>query len=445
MRIAATRLGLLVGLAVALGAPAVAQQEATRAVTIGDVVTLALKNNLSVRLASAKIEQATGTEERRQALLLPHVNGDTLAKRLNNNLQVSGISFPGLPMVVGPFSYYDFRVAGAIPIVDRQAYHTWKASEKQEEAAEFDYRDARDLVVRQAVGLYLASESAAAEVEAAESRVATSVKLEKLAEDQHATGLATGVDVVRAQVELARDRQSLLVAQDSYQTSLLTLARFLGMRPGTPLRLAERLHFHPVPVPDVDQLLPTALRARADYRAFQNQRDALLQAQRASHARRLPTLSINGDYGALGRNFGNMPGIGEIQATATISLFDRDRTGERVELKSQLLQVDEQLADLTLGIEQELRKAALDLQSSSQQVSVSEAALALAQRELILAEDRFRNGVADNIEVITAQDALARAQDDHIVALAQHADAAMALARALGESETGYRKYLGEP
>ena len=76
---------------------------------------------------------------------------------------------------------------------------------------------------------------------------------------------------------------------------------------------------------------------------------------------------------------------------------------------------------------------------------VTEAALDLAQQELKLAEDRFRNGVTDNIEVVTAQDALARAQDDRIAALANHSIAGMALARSLGATEKNYPAYLGEP
>ena len=86
-------------------------------------------------------------------------------------------------------------------------------------------------------------------MEAAESRVTTSEALEKLARDQHAQGLATAVDVVRAQVQLARDQQNLLVARNAYQTSLLALARFLGLSPGTPLELAEPLEIPPCRCP----------------------------------------------------------------------------------------------------------------------------------------------------------------------------------------------------
>jgi outer membrane protein TolC len=424
---------------------ATAQQPGPQRLTLKDAIALALKNNLGVLVAGTRVDEAQGTRERQLAVLLPHVNGDVLANRQNRNLQVAGISFPGIPTVIGPFSFYDFRVFASQSLIDRQAYHAWKASQSQEQAAELDYQDTRDLVIRQAAGLYLQSEFDWAEVQAAESRVATSQALEELARDQRASGLATGVDVLRAQVQLARDQQNLLAANDAYQTSLLELARFLGLKPGTPLELAEQLRFQHVQVPELDQALPTALEARSDYRSLAAQREALIEQKKASHARYFPKLSVNGDYGPQGRNFGSMPEIGEIQGTVSVTIFDKDRSGESKQLESRLLRLNQQTEDLARGIEQELRKAALDLESTEQQVKVTDAAFELAKQELQLAEDRFRNGVTDNIEVVTAQDALAAAQDDRIAALARHADARMALVRALGASEKIYEQYLARP
>ena len=456
MRSRARWVTLFVALSFAGGAPVDAQQTAPRRLTLREAIGLALKQNLSVRVASTQVEELEGTRARRRASLLPHVNGDALANRENIDLRamgisfptippIMGISFPTIPAVVGPFAHYDFRLSASQSLIDRHSYHNWKASEKQEEAAKLNYQDERDLVIRQAAGLYLDSQASAAEVEAAESRVTTSQTLEKLARDQHAQGLATAVDVVRAQVQLARDQQNLLVARNTYQTSLLVLAHFLGLSPGAPLDLAEPLKFHHVESADADQALHTALQSRSDYAALLKQRDSLVEQLKASRARYFPTLSVNGDYGAIGRTFGSMAGTGEIQGTLTVTLFDRDRAGEKTELQSQLKRLNAQIDDLSHEIEQELRTALLDLESTENQVTVTEAALHLAERELSLAQDRFRNGVTDNIEVVTAQATLASSQDDRIMALARHADAVMALVRSLGGSEKIYQTYLAEP
>ena len=198
---------------------------------MNDAIGLALRQNLSVRVASAQMEELEGTRERRHSTLLPHVNADALANRQNIDLAALGITFPGVPTVVGPFGHYDMRVSASQALIDRHSYHNWKASEKQEEASKLDYQDARDLVIRQAAGLYLAAQANSAEAEAAQSRVTTSQTLSKLAHDQHSQGLATAVDEVRADVQLARDQQTLLMASDTYETSLLALARFVGLSP----------------------------------------------------------------------------------------------------------------------------------------------------------------------------------------------------------------------
>ena len=416
----------------------------TARLTLRDAVMFALRSNLGVRVAGTQVDEAAGTQERQKAALLPRVKSDSFANLQSRNLHALGFAFPGvpIPLTTGVFGTYDFRILADQPVVDRQAYHSYQASKRQQDAAKLTYQDTRDLVVRQAAGLYLDTQASLSEVEAAESRVITSRALERLASDQHTAGLATRVDLLRAQVQLQRDQQTLLVARDTYQTALLTLQRLLGMRPGAPLELAEKLEFRRMDLPEPDQALRTALEARADYRSLQAQREALVEQQKAAKARYLPKLSINGDYGAFGRNFGELPGVGQIQGSLTFTVFDRDRNGEMKQTASRIQRVEAQLADLVRGIEQDLRKAELDLASAEQQVAVTKSGVDLAVEELRLAEDRFRNGVTDNIEVITAQSSLQSAQDDHITALARHADARMALARALGGTEQNYERYL---
>jgi outer membrane protein TolC len=444
MRLSRSPIALLVALLLACGARLRAQEPAPHSLTLKDAIALALKQNVDVQVSLAQVEEAEGARTRNLAVLLPHASAASLANLDKNNLSIEGISFPGLPVTVGPFAYYDFRLSASQAIVDRQALHNWRASEKQAEAAKLTYQDTRDLIVREAAGFYLQSETAEAEVEAARSRVQTSQVLEKLAADQHDQGLATGIDVVRSQVQLARDQQALLVAQDNFETSLLALARFLGLRPGSPVELAEKLRFQHITAPDVNEALPAALAARDDYRALLSEQESLVEQQKASHARYFPTLSVNGDYGAAGRNFGAMPSSGGMEGVLSVTIFDRDRSGEKQELEGQAVRLKAQMDDLARGIEQEIRKAVLDIHSAEQQVEVTQAALDLAERELTLAEDRFRNGVTDNIEVVTAQDSLTTAQDDHIAAIAQHEDAHAALARALGATEKNYQTDLGQ-
>ena len=364
----------------------------------------------------------------------------------NRNLSAFGISFPGVPEVVGPFSNFDFRVYADQNVVDLQSYHNWKASLRQLDAGKLDYQDARDLIVRSIAGLYLNAQSASARADAARARVTSADALYKLARDKHDVGTATGVDTLRAQVELANEKQSLLVGRNQQKQALLALARNIGMDPGTSLEVAEPLQFQSMSRPEAESALRTALLARSDYMSLASQRLSLTEQQRASHARYYPKFSINGNYGGLGRSIAGIKGVGLIQGTLDFTLFDRDRNGEIQEkVAARLRRVDDQIADLRRGIDQEIREALLNLESAAEQVAVAEEGRDLAQRELDLAQDRFQSGVTNNVEVVTAQDALARAQENYILAVSSHMDARFALSRAIGGTEHNIGQYLLGP
>ena len=430
------------------GMTAVAQQPAPYRLTLQDAIQKALQANLSVLAAGTRVEEAEGTRMRRlSAALLPRVNAQTYVNEQNHDLKAEGLSFPGIPIpsVVGPLSNYDFRVYAQQNVIDLGSYRELKASERALDAGKMDERDARDLIVRAIAALYLNAQSAAARADAAQSRVTDSSALYKLAKDKHDAGTATGVDVLRAQVQLANDRQALLIAENQTKQALLELERNLGMSPGTPLELAEPLNYRPLNQPEIEALAPAALLARADYLSLASQREGLVEQQRASRARFYPKLSINGNIGEIGRSIGSVQTTGLIQGQIDFTLFDRDRNGEAQELASRVKRIDDQIADLRRGIEEDLRASLLNLDSTNEQVAVAREGQELAQRELEMAQDRFQQGTANNVEVITAQDELARAEENYILAVSSHVDAKFALARAMGDTEKNILEFMGNP
>jgi outer membrane protein TolC len=420
-----------------------ASEQAAYRLTIEDAIQRGLQANLRVLAAQTRIDEASGAQERRWASLLPRARAEGAGALQNRSLRAFGITLPGAPATVPPFSTYDLRLYAEQPIVDLPNYHAWKASGKQIEAARQDYQDARDTIIRVVAGLYLNAQSAAARVAAAESRAALAEDLLKLASERRSAGVATGVDVLRAQVQLSNEQQRLLEARNAAKAALLLLARNIGMSPGTPLELAEALEFKAVETPAMPGALATAFENRADYVALRTQREALVEQQKAIHGRYLPRFGLSGNWGGIGRSFGEIRPTGAIQGTVGVTLFDRDREGEQKESQSRIQRLDQQMADLRLGIEAEIREAALQLESASEEVKVALQGRELAQKELELARERFQAGVTNNIEVTSAQDALERAQENSILALTRHADARIALARALGGTEKNYRGYLG--
>jgi outer membrane protein TolC len=73
-------------------------------------------------------------------------------------------------------------------------------------------------------------------------------------------------------------------------------------------------------------------------------------------------------------------------------------------------------------------------------VTVANLGVDLARQEVVQARDRFQAGVANNIEVITAQDELSRANDNQIAALYRYNQSRADLAHAVGQMEAVYAK-----
>ncbi len=416
--------------------------------TLAGAIEQGLRNNLSVLVAGTRVDEDAGARERAlAAAILPKVSAETYANVQNRSLKAFGISVPGLPLpsVVGPFSNYDFRVYAQQSVLNLESYRNLKASEQTLAAGKLDEQDARDLIVRLIAGTYLNAQSGAARAESARTRVEDATTLLKLADDRHQAGTATGVDVLRAQVQLANDKQALLVAENQRKQALLELARQIGLNPATALELAEPLRFAALTESDAEALTTAALKARSDYLSLEKQRGALEEESRANRARWYPRVSINGNIGELGRSIGSVDTIGAIQGQVDFTIFDHDREGEAQQIASRVKRINEQMADLGRGVEEEIRSALLNLDSAAEQVAVAQEGQELARRELDEARDRFAAGTANNVEVVTAQDELARAEENTILAISSHVDAKYALARALGNTEQNVLRWAGNP
>jgi outer membrane protein TolC len=411
--------------------------------SLDQAITMGLQANVNVLIAGTRISEADAIRERRLSAYLPHLHIETPVAYQTRNLKAQGIDFPGVPSIVGPFTTYDFRVYGDQTLFDLQSYHNVKASEKDQSARKNDYEDVRSQIIRQVAVNYLAAEYASARVETVLSQVRTSEALEKLAIDQKKAGVADGLDVLRAQVQLANDRQGLLVARNSYQQTLLALARSIGLDMAVTITLSDGLVFRRLESPQIEQAVRAALESRPDYKSLFSQKESFEEQLKSSRARYFPKIVLSGNYGGSGLELSDIEPSGVIQANLVLTLFDTDRKGERLALESGLRRVEQQIADQQRGIEQDIREALLNLQSASEQVEVARDGLELAEKELQFASDRFKNGVVNNIEVVKAQDSLSRAHDNRLNALTQHAEAKIALAKALGNTDKIYRVFLG--
>jgi outer membrane protein TolC len=87
------------------------------------------------------------------------------------------------------------------------------------------------------------------------------------------------------------------------------------------------------------------------------------------------------------------------------------------------------------AVELDVRNAWIDLTVANDQVTTAESNRTLALSILQQSQDRFAVGVADSVEVVNSQEALASADHDYVSSLFAQNLARISLAHAMGEAE----------
>jgi len=413
--------------------------------TMLDAVQRALEHNLGTLVAEQRVSAAGGARWRALSDLLPNVNGRLSAAREKVNLEAFGFPLPaGIPPVVGPFNVYDARVFVTQSVFDLHAIHTNRAEQHNEDAARFEFKNARDLVVLVAANTYAMALAASALVDASKAQLDTAQTLHQQALDLRQAGIVAGIDVLRAEVQVATNRQRLTVTQADFEKTKLQLARIVGLPLGQAFALKDQIR----PVPDLDitfeQAIDRAYGERGDYKAALARVEAAEASVRAARGDRLPSVHLTADFGEVGLTPASARGTFNVTGGVNVPIFNGGRTrGRIIEADADLRDRRNEADDLKAGIYYEVRTAFLDLQSGREQLEVATRARDLAAQQLTQARDRFAAGVAGNIEVVQAQEAVALAGDQYISALFTSNLATGNLVRALGIGEDAVKQYLG--
>lgn len=410
--------------------------------TLRATVERALQFNLGLLLQDASADLAQGARWRALSDLLPKVSGSLGARRQVINLEAFG--FPAPDPIVGPFNTVDARIGLSQPVVDLRAAFDARAASATARAATAGVRSARELVVLVAVNLYLEAVTAGSRIDVVKAQQETADQLATQARDLKASGLVAGLDVVRADVEVQRLRQRRVVADNTYAKALLHLGRAIGLPPGQAVILTDAIPYAPLAEVPLDQALREAYTQRPDYTAARERLSAAESAHRAATAELLPTLRFDADYGTIGQEWGTAHPTYAVAATVRVPVFEGGRAqARRIETNAVIAQRRAELDDLRGRIDVEVREAMLDVTAASQELAAADATVALATQALTQARDRFAAGVAGNLEVTQAQEALAEASDARLDVLYRHNLAKAALARAVGTAEQAVTAFLG--
>ena len=387
--------------------------------------------NLDVLLSREAATQSLEAIRQQRANILPNINASAQQRR------TQGVSIATVVVASGrPASRFDGLITGSYALFDPELRSALRSARVGSEVAQANYRSVIQAVLSDVAATYFAHLRNLRRLDVLDANIARARALHELARNQLNAGVATQIDVTRAEAQVAVAEQARLQQVTALYESELLLKRLLDIPPASELRLESFQVQRGNPSLFAYAEQQSAFEKRADYLAAQKGLEQARINVRTATYQRLPALSLTGNYGLASANYYDDSkqeqwGVG---VGVSVPVFDGLRAGadRRIALSRQRAQ-EYRVHNLELQISSELRLAVQDAGSRNAQITVAETSLGLAREELRLAQQRYQQGVADNREVVEAQNRLAIADDNFVEAVFQYNLSRVELARAKGE------------
>lgn len=394
--------------------------------SLQQALDIALKSAPALHRAAAQVQQAEAQEGRARSQRLPSLSVAAADTGQTVNLRALGIRTPLLPTRTGAFQSVDARANVTQDLLNIAARDLGRAAREQVKITRFLALNVRDLLSYQVAVAFaeaLRAQSAAVTIE---KQVSLARQLDSITKDRLGQGVSSKLEAKRSEIQTRNLEQSLLEARNQMIAAKLHLANLIHARPSAEFWLLET-NYEPI---------PPASATRADYRSAEAAvRTAELRLA-AARSQRYPTATVRANYGQSGAAWNSNFNTFLVQGLLTIPVYTGGRIeSEIAEARAKVAEAQADFEETASQIESEILSARAARESSEQELDIARSTVDLAKEELDLSTGRFTEGVADNTEVVNAQERLTRAEDNALRAAFNRDIAQAQLRRALGVTQ----------
>jgi outer membrane protein len=425
-------------------------QEQVIPLSLGDAARLAAQQSALAQGARLRADEAQARVKQRRADLLPNFSGYVQQAGRTFNTSTLGIDLPAPPgqppifdprgEVLGPVNTLDIRARVEQNLLDFGAIGRVRSAQAAARSSSADAEASAEQAATAATTAYVRAMRADADVRARQADTLLATDLLRIAEAQLQAGTGVGLDVTRAEAQLAATRASLITSRNARDHAHIDLARALSIPVSTPIQLTDSLSTVAATteaVPDEATLVTEALHSRPDILAEEERVRAAQQSLSAIKAERLPTLGLVADDGAIGKDGQRLLNTYTWGLQLSIPIFDGFRREARIqEQRSMVSEAQIRERDIEQQAQADVHGAVLDLAAAREQLAAATERLRLAEQELAQARDRFNAGVAGNADVVNASLALTASRTLVNDAETAYQLARVSLARATGSVTT---------
>jgi len=437
------RLGITVAcaaLVAALPAPTAAQRPTqTARVSLDDAVSLALRHNDQVRVASATVDQAEGALITTEADALPKLD---FSYNYARNIQRPVIFFNQGGQVqqisIGSANDNTFGLTLRQTLFDASLSVSTRAARLARQFAAQSLDATKDQVALAAKVAYYQVLLDSALVDVQTKALDQARRRFEEVRQKTVAGLASQYDSLTAVVAVQNLRPPLIQARSALTQDLAQLKRTLGVELTSPIVLTDTLAFEPFQRPD-SAAIAEAVARRPDLEA-QQRMVALRQASvDVERTKAWPTLSLSVALQRHASSTGVVPSDADfsqsLQAGFSLgwSLFDgRASQGRVLQGQAQVRAEQARLTATQQDVALQVQQAADALDAAQAQVEAAHETVSVAARALEIAQTRFENGLTTQVELGSAELAATQARTNYAQALFQFNVARARWSAALG-------------
>jgi outer membrane protein TolC len=399
-------------------------------IDLGSAVRLAVADNLEIRAARARVDEATGEKNRALGGLLPKATASFAAGETDGLIQGSfGTLERHTFGTINPAGRITFAIDPGAALFDALArYRAVDATLQRADAV------TQDTLLAVAIA-YFELEQAQARVAIAEQAVAASTELVRVSDDRERLGSGLQVDVRRAEAQLADDEGLLTLRQKEFRDASVRLALVTKLDPALTLfpletAVAPRQLVAAAPL---RTLIDRAVAERPELKEVGNRAQVAEDERKAAWWKALgPKVGGFVEESAIGTSFSDLGnrqiyggGIGwELALTAV-----GDIQAAQARRAHALIQV-ERARDVVTA---EVVRAHEGLRAAAELIDIARRGVTAAEAALALSQSRYAGGVGLALDVLEAERALTAARTGLVGAVQAYNGAQAQLLRATGE------------
>lgn len=416
-------------------------------VTLQQAVNIALKNNPTIKAASAYAQATRHAIDVAKAGYFPHVKFSEGFTRGNNPVYVFGTLLTqrqftaanfdlGFLNVPPPTDNFRTQFSASMPLYDFGRLSKMVKGAKLRSQGTHDIADrTRQGVIFGVINAYLNELLARERVQVAKASVKMTQADLARAQARVKQGLAVQSDVLSAQAQLAQAKENLIQARNGVAIGQASLNVAMGVPEDTATKTEGKLAGVKVSVGSLTNLQGTALKDRPDYQAVRLQEENAQNSVGLAKKAFLPRIDMMGSWEQDNQTFATRGGNNWVAgATLSFDIFNGGaRRAKLAESKADQMRANAMRSHMASVVRLQVREAYLNLNAAQQRVEVSKDSAAQAEESLRILRNRYDAGLATIMDVLRAETMQTSAENNHLNAVYDYRLAFAALELATGE------------